>query len=108
MLGIKSIFFEYNNEQITITIQEENSINYKGIKAELNNEKTFKYIEHLFRIIDSWQPNYIDNSTTDNITWKLTITYQDNHTKEYKGKAHFPNNFEALIRLNKELISEVF
>ena len=43
----------------------------------------------------------------DGINWDLSIIYYDGNKKEYRGRANYPNNFEAFERLNKKLINEV-
>lgn len=107
MIGIKHIVFEKNSECLTISINEECRISYNGISKIINNELIFKYLNTLLSIIDDWKEKYSNTKTIDGGDWKLLITYIDNSEKRFYGHAEFPPNFEAIERLNHELIKAV-
>ena len=108
MIGVKHITYEKNNKRLSISINnEESTIKTNDILKSINNELVLKYLDSLYRIIDNWQKEYIDTSVIDGDSWNLSITYVNGNKKEYYGKASYPTNFEALERLNKELIDEV-
>jgi len=107
MLGIKEIVYEKNGESLIINISDNCKISYKYISRVVDNELIFKYLEHLFRIIDDWRKEYVDTRIIDGGIWKLSINYVNGNKKEYRGKGTYPNNFEAFERLNQKLIIEV-
>ena len=107
MKGIKSIIYEIANQTLIINIGEKNQIKYKDISSIISEEKVFEYLKNLFRIIDNWDKEYINTRVIDSDNWKLSIVYYNDNVKEYFGKSSYPNNFEALERLNQKLINEV-
>ncbi len=106
VIGVKSIIYENNNERLVITINE-SKIQYKDIFKPIENQLIFKYLNSLYKIIDSWQKEYIDAKIIDGNNWKLSIIYINGNKKKYYGKSSYPSNFEALERLNQKLINEV-
>lgn len=107
MIGVKSIYYEKNNQELIITINEESKIKYNDIIKSVDNKILFKYLSTLYGIIDNWQNEYIDYQFIDGDNWKLIITYTNGNRKEYFGKSSYPSNFEAFESLNQSLISEV-
>lgn len=72
-------------------------------KVEIE-EKTYdiksETIEHLIRIIRTWDKVYIDNSYIDGNRYEVKI-YQDNNVDVFKGVRNGPKNyidFSKLIR----------
>ena len=107
MKGIKSIIYEMNGQTLVIDLCEKSQMKYKNISRIIREEKAFEYLKNLFCIIDTWNEEYIDTKTIDGCYWKLSILYSNGNKKEYRGKASYPNNFEAFERLNQKLIDEV-
>lgn len=107
MKGIKNIVYKINNQALIINIGEKNQIEYKDILGTVSQEKIFEYLENFFGIIDNWDKEYINTSMIDGINWDLSIIYYDGNKKEYRGRAKYPNNFEAFERLNQKLINKV-
>lgn len=108
MIGIKNVYYQKNGTHFMIDIGEKNSFRYQGISKTIKSLLVFEYLDSLFHIIDDWKKEYISTAFLDGNEWKLSITYIDGKTKEYSGKACFPNNFEAFERLNQKLIEEVY
>lgn len=107
MIDIKSIVYEKNGIcLLKINIDDENKIFYNGISKVINDEVVFEYLKKLFNIIDGWKNEYIEISLIDGDSWKLSISYKNGNTVEYKGRSNYPSNFEAFERLNEKLISE--
>lgn len=106
MIGVKSIIFERDNQSLIIKIEDESKILYQDISKIVNNKVIDKYLESLFKIISDWKMEYINTQVMGGSYWKLDIIYLDGETKEYYGRSEFPNNFEALERLNQKLIEE--
>lgn len=108
VIGVKCIIYEKNNRSLVIDINnEESKIQNNDISKSTDNKFVFKYLNSLYRIIDGWQKEYIDTRIIDGDSWKLSITYINGSKQEYYGKSCYPTNFEALERLNQELIDEV-
>lgn len=107
MIGVHNIIFEKNDSTLIISINNECILKYKDIYIKVDNTLIFRYLESLFSIIDSWKKEYIDVTTVDGDSWKLSINYIDGNKKEYSGKSNYPSNFEAFERLNQNLINEV-
>lgn len=107
MIGIKKIIYKKNNRSLIISIDHESNIQYNNISKSIDNILIFKYLDSFFRIIYDWQKEYINPTIIDGDNWELSITYINGDKTEYRGKSCYPNNFEALERLNKELIDEV-
>lgn len=103
MLGVKNITYTRNNSSFCIDIGEENTIFYENIKREIKEDEIFNYLNNLFRIIDTWQEEYINTSLIDGDNWELLINYTDGRIKKYSGHAAFPSNFEAFERLNQDI-----
>ncbi len=107
MLGVKNIFYENNNNQLIISIDKESTIKYNDMLIQVDNQIIFKYIDTFLRITNNWQKEYTNSTLIDGNNWKLSITFIDGYKKEYNGNRSYPTNFEALERLNQELIEEV-
>ena len=107
MIGVYSIIFEKNDSTLIISINNESTLKYKDISKRVDNSLIFNYLESLFSIIDGWEKEYIDITTVDGASWKLSINYIDGSKLEYSGKSNYPSNFEAFERLNQNLINEV-
>lgn len=107
MIDIKSITFENNGNSLIICVSNKSKITYDDISIIVSNDIIIKYLDSLFSIIDSWKDEYINTNIIDGNSWHLTIIYANNNKKEYYGKSQYPNNFEALKRLNQDLIDEV-
>ncbi len=73
----------------------------------VNYEIVMNYFDKLFRIIDSWKEEYINNSIIDGIEWTLQIIYINGLEKQYIGKNGFPNNFEYLDKIKYEIINNI-
>lgn len=73
----------------------------------VNNELVINYFDSLFRIIDGWKEEYIDNTVIDGAEWKLQITYKDGEIKQYTGKNDFPNNLEYLDKIKHEIVNKM-
>lgn len=107
MKGIKSIIYEIDDQTLFINRGERNQIIYKDISSIISEEKILEYLRNLFCIIDGWSKEYINTKIIDGSNWKLSIIYSNGNKKQYRGKSNYPNNFEALVRLNQKLIDEV-
>ena len=108
MIGVKCIIYEKNNISLIISINnDESKIQNNDIIKSVDNKMVFKYLDNLYRIIDDWQKEYINTRIIDGDSWKLSIAYANGSKREYYGKSSYPTNFEALERLNQELIDEV-
>lgn len=105
MLGIKSISYESKNSAFYINISEK-TVSYINIKKEISEKTIFNYLEHLFRIIDTWQEKYPSSNIVGQDSWQLLINYTDGKIKKFSGHSNFPSNFEAFERLNQDLIKE--
>lgn len=106
MIGIKSIIYEKNDSNLTITINPTSTITYRDISKTVENELIFKYLQALFAITDDWNKEYINMGTIDGDIWKLSIIYTNGNKKEYSGKSCYPINFDAFERLNLKIINE--
>ena len=103
---------EYFRLELT---NKENIIKYIGNRRYeqkpvvniVKDELVEKFLDKLFRIIDSWKEEYIDNSMVDGTEWQLQITYTDGDKKYYRGKNGFPSNFESIDRIKYEIIEEI-
>lgn len=107
MMGVKSIVYEKNNQYFVIDIGENCKLSYRGVFVTVENELVLEYLRILFPIINNWKKEYINTSTIDGQSWKLTILLTNGEKKEYSGYSSFPNNFEAFEIINDRLISEV-
>lgn len=107
MKGIKNVIYENNGQTLFININGKSQIIYKDISGIISEEETLDYLIKLFWIIDSWKEVYNNPMIIDGGNWKLSIIYFNGKKKEYSGKANYPDNFEALERLNQKLINEV-
>ena len=107
MIGVKNVIFENNNTSLVINVGNKCYLYYNGITNSIDNKKMFNYLISLHRIIDNWEKEYINTTVIDGSSWKLSIIYTDGNKIEYRGRSNYPTNFEALERLNQELINEV-
>lgn len=107
MIGIKSIIYEKNGVIFTIRLGDVNKLITSSITAIIKKEQVNQYLQNLFAIIDDWKIEYINTKSMDGNYWRLTIISQSDNQKEYSGKSSYPNNFEALERLNQKLFNEV-
>lgn len=95
-------------EYFELEINEDASIiKYNNKIKNINDELVMNYFDRLFRIIDGWKEEYIDNTVIDGLEWKLQITYKDGFVKQYIGKNDFPNNFEYLDKIKYEIINSM-
>jgi len=112
----KSILYPVEYFQLEI-YEDKNVLKYsdnkhidtiKGLRIEnVEDEIVMQYFDELFRIIDGWKDKYQNNNFVDGIEWKLQITYKNGETKNYFGKNDFPNNFEYLDKIKKEMINKI-
>ena len=107
MQGIANVIYIRGNETISINVND-SAIFYRDTTIEIDRERIFNYLETLFRITNRWQKEYYALDTIDGDSWELLINYNNGKIKKYTGHANYPNNFEALERLNQELVNEVF
>lgn len=116
--NIKSLIYEknftlYPTEYFELEINEDrNTLKYtdsmKNNKIEnISDELVNEYFNQLFRIIYGWKNKYEDNTVVDGIEWKLQITYKNQEAKMFYGKNAFPNNFEYLDKIKKEMINKI-
>lgn len=107
MFSVKKIIYIKNNSNIIININERDSeIKTNDFSMSVDNKLIIRYLDCLYRIIDNWQKEYVDIKVIDGNIWQLTIINSDGSKREYKGKASYPYNFEALEGLNIKLIEE--
>ena len=107
MVEVKSIIFTRNNKSFIIDNKEKPILNYNGLIISINENQIIKYLNSLYRIINSWEHEYINNNRVDADIWTLLITYRDDSIDEYKGRNSYPYNFESLEELNYNLVDEV-
>ena len=107
MKDIKAVIYEVDGQIVSINIADKCQIKYRDTLSDVSEEKISKYLEKLFCIIYNWDKEYIKTSVIDGSNWKLSIIYSNDNKKEYRGRASYPNNFEAFERLNQEFIKEV-
>lgn len=107
----KQLMPSMNIEEFELEICKDKSMLKYGLQnnkkhLDISNKQVIQYLDQLFRIIDGWSNEYINNSIIDGIAWKLQITYLDGSKECYKGKNDFPNNFEYLDKIKNEIIGD--
>lgn len=118
-MEIKSIVYEKKSmptleEHFKLEIGENTSsfgyaINKNKSKADnINNKLVMKFVDDLYRVIDSWESNYEDSNLIDGTEWNLQIIYRDGKIQSYSGRNNFPSNFEYLEKIKRELIDNIF
>jgi hypothetical protein len=119
LLGnIKEIIITKNNmlsttENFILKIEDgKNTIEYsysnkKSKCMYCSNELTLTFLDKLFRITDSWNEKYINNSILDGMEWRIIIKFKNEKFKSFSGKNDYPNNFEALDEIMKELANKI-
>lgn len=105
MLAFEEYFELEINENANIV--KYNDGRYSNTIDNVNDELVINYFDRLFRIIDGWKEEYIDNTGIDGVEWKLQITYKDGEKRQYTGKNDFPNNFEYLDEIKNEIINKM-
>jgi|GEM_PF-5742110 len=75
-LGQPTKIFVVFGTDITLTCE-------KG-KWPIDQKTAGRYIDFVFRLIDSWKEEYIDTTILDGNSWELTIKYKDGGTKTHK------------------------
>lgn len=105
MLAFEEYFELEINEDANIL--KYNDGRHSNTIDNVNDELVMNYFDRLFRIIDGWEEEYIDNTVIDGVEWKLQITYKDGFVKQYNGKNDFPNNFEYLDKINHEIVNKM-
>ena len=72
----------------------------------VSKEVVIEFLDKLLRIIDSWKEEYIDNGIIDGTEWQLKIVYKSGYERNYCGKNAFPDNYEALDKIKREMIKK--
>ncbi len=108
MIDVKEVLFERNGKNLILSLENEAEVFFQDVSRKIEPTVAFNYLSDLMLIIDNWQNKYIDYSIIDGEHWKLVIIYLDGSKKEFVGKGCFPNNFEAVEKINQKLTGESY
>lgn len=98
--------FYFNNNGNILTINSQNEVFYNGNKITIDNEKLTDSLMNIIYIICNWNSEYIDTSVIDGNDWKIAIEYVDGVNREYRGHGMYPDNFDGVNTLIKEIVGD--